>query len=261
MTRGPGAGGAPFRGPPPKRPAPQGPAADAPAQAFDALYTAYASSLVQQASLLTGSRPFARRAVEKAFHQAWQHWPEVAEDSDPGGWVRATVYDYALSPWHRWRWRRRLPSLSKSPSRGSRGRSGPEPATGSGPALLGALLRLPPSQRRALLLHDGLGIGITETAAEMEASTMATLGRVVRARAAVTGHMPALHDVPPAEREEALRRMLAERAAARPLHSARPAHAVRSESERHARLWTLGVLGLTALLVGLVAFTAVTGRT
>ncbi|MBK3582089.1 helix-turn-helix domain-containing protein, partial [Streptomyces sp. MBT65] len=80
-----------------------------PAQAFDALYAFCAPALVRQAYLLTGRRELARESVERAFQVAWQRWPEVAVDRDPAGWVRSVAYEYALSPWHRFRPRYRHP--------------------------------------------------------------------------------------------------------------------------------------------------------
>ncbi len=80
-----------------------------PAQAFDALYAFCAPALVRQAYLLTGRRELARESVERAFQIAWQRWPEVAVDRDPAGWVRSVAYEYALSPWHRFRPRYRHP--------------------------------------------------------------------------------------------------------------------------------------------------------
>ena len=71
-----------------RRPAP----ATGPAGAFDALYTAHAHGIVRQAYLLTGRRLHAHRAAGYAFESAWQHWPAVAADADPAGWVRAKAY-------------------------------------------------------------------------------------------------------------------------------------------------------------------------
>ncbi|MCM2580650.1 sigma factor-like helix-turn-helix DNA-binding protein, partial [Streptomyces meridianus] len=165
---------------PPARPAP----AKGPAEAFDALYTAHAPGIVRQAYLLTGRRAHARRAARYAFETAWQHWPEVAAHADPAGWARAKAYDWALSPWHRLR-----PSHRPFFSRGEAG-----PA--SGDPLLAALLALPPSYRRALLLHDGVGLGLSATAAEVEASAQAAASRVVNARAAVAARLPGLPGEP-----------------------------------------------------------------
>lgn len=83
--------------------------AQGPAEAFDALYARAARDLARQAYLLTGRGALALEAVEKAFVQAWARWPEVATDPDPVGWVRAIVYEYALSPWHRFRRAHRHP--------------------------------------------------------------------------------------------------------------------------------------------------------
>ncbi|MYR46909.1 sigma-70 family RNA polymerase sigma factor, partial [Streptomyces sp. SID5910] len=147
------------------------PPALTPAQAFDALYEFGAPALVRQTYLLTGRRELARESVERAFQLAWEHWPEVARDRDPVGWVRATAYEYALSPWHRFRRRHRQPE--------------PPPADPADRTLLNALLTLPPPHRRTLVLYDGVGLDLPETAAETEASTPAAAGRLMRAREAV----------------------------------------------------------------------------
>jgi transcriptional regulator with XRE-family HTH domain len=109
------------------------PVALTPAQAFDALYAFSAPALVRQTFLLTGRREQARESVERAFQAAWERWPEVARDRDPVGWVRATAYEYALSPWQRFRPRHRHPE--------------PPPADPGDRTLLNTLLRLPPRRR------------------------------------------------------------------------------------------------------------------
>lgn len=153
-----------------------------PAQAFDALYASCAPALVRQTFLLTGRRELAREAVAWAFQRAWLRWPEVARDRDPAGWVRATAHDFALSPWHRFRPRYRHPE--------------PPPADPADRALLDALLQLPPAYRRTLVLYDGLGLGLPETAAETEASTPAAASRLTHAREALAAQLPELADPP-----------------------------------------------------------------
>ncbi|MGX1132639.1 DNA-directed RNA polymerase specialized sigma24 family protein [Streptomyces glaucescens] len=211
-----------------------------PAQAFDALYAFCAPALVRQAYLLTGRRELARESVERAFQQAWQRWPEVAVDPDPAGWVRAAAYDYALSPWHRFRPRYRHPE--------------PPPANASDRALLDVLLALPPSYRRTLVLFDGVGLGLPETAAETEASTPAAANRLLHAREEVATRLPELSD--PA----VLHRRLAELASAERLRAARPP-VVRGGSERRARFWTRAAIAFTATLIGATALTARTAPT
>ncbi|MCL8011697.1 helix-turn-helix domain-containing protein [Streptomyces sp. AS02] len=219
--------------PPPERPL-------SPAQAFDALYAFCAPALVRQTYLLTGRRELARESVEQAFQLAWQRWPEVARDRDPAGWVRATAYDFALSPWHRFRPRYRHPE--------------PPPADASDRALLDVLLKLPPPQRRTLVLYDGVGLDLPETAAESEASTPATARRLLHARATVADRLPPLSD--PAE----LHRRLAELASAERLRAAKPV-TVRDGSEGRARFWTRAAIAFTVALIGTTALTLRTAPT
>ncbi|MFR9796383.1 sigma factor-like helix-turn-helix DNA-binding protein [Streptomyces sp. MS06] len=211
-----------------------------PTQAFDELYAFCAPALVRQTYLLTGRRGLARESVEGAFQQAWQRWPEVARDPDPAGWVRAAAYEYALSPWHRLRPRHRH---TEQP-----------PAETDDRTLLNLLLRLPPPYRRTLLLHDGVGIGLPETAAETEASTRAAANRLLHAREALAAGLPDLAD--PAE----LHRRLAELASTGRQRAAR-APAVRTGGERRARFWTRAAIAFTAAIVGATALTLRTAPT
>ncbi|MFE4048444.1 sigma factor-like helix-turn-helix DNA-binding protein [Streptomyces sp. YIM B13518] len=211
-----------------------------PAQAFDALYSFCAPALVRQTYLLTGRRALARESVERAFQLAWDRWPEVARDPDPAGWVRAAAYEWALSPWHRFRRRHR--------------QSEPPPPDEDDRALLEVLLRLPPPYRRALLLYDGLGLGLPETAAETEATTRATAGRLAHARETVAARLPELSD--PRE----LRRRLAALARTGRLRAAEPP-VVRGGGERRARFWTRAAVAFTVALIGATAFTLRTAPT
>ncbi|SOR79615.1 MULTISPECIES: helix-turn-helix domain-containing protein [Streptomyces] len=212
-------------------------AALSPEQAFDALYAFCAPALVRQTYLLTGRRELARESVERAFHIAWQRWPEVARDPDPAGWVRAVAYDCALSPWHRFRPRHRYPE--------------PPPPDAVDRALLETLLKLPPSYRRTLLLYDGVGLGLPETAAETEASSRAAANRLMHAREAVAERLPELAD------PEVLHWRLVGLASIERLRAAKPL-VVRRAGERRARLWTRAAIAFT---ITLIAVTALTART
>ncbi|MFG3134937.1 helix-turn-helix domain-containing protein [Streptomyces sp. NPDC048211] len=219
-----------------------------PAEAFDALYRHTAAALYRQTYLLTGRRALSREAVGKAFEQAWQRWPEVAVDRDPVGWVRAAAYEYAMSPWHRLRREHRRPD--------------PPPEAPGPRALLDALLALPPSYRRTLLLHDGVGLGLPETAAETEASTPAAAGRLVNARAAVAEQLPELAGPPtPEEQSALLREHLGALALAQPASSLPVPDLIRTGSERKAQLWTRAAIAFTVLLIGLTLITLATAPT
>ncbi|MFF3317121.1 sigma factor-like helix-turn-helix DNA-binding protein [Streptomyces sp. NPDC003035] len=212
-----------------------------PEEAFDALYAYAAPGLVHQTYLLTGRRRLSRESVERAFHHAWEHWPEVAVDRDPVGWVRAAAYEYALSPWHRFRRAHKHPDA---------------PPTEAGRRdLLAALLELPPPYRRTVLLYDGLGLDLPDTAAETEASTPAAANRLLHARTVIGQRVPELAD--PDALHERLRALVAEA----PTATLADARTVRVGSERRARLVTRAVLVVTAALIGVTAFTVATAPT
>ncbi|MFI1103209.1 sigma factor-like helix-turn-helix DNA-binding protein [Streptomyces melanogenes] len=225
-------------------PPPPRPVFDTPGDAFDALYAAHSTALVQQTYLLTGRRRLAKEAVERAFHLAWQRWPEVATDPDPAGWLRAAAHEYALSPWHRFRRAHQHPDHPPAD---------PELRT-----LLRALLDLPPRYRRTLLLYDGLGLDLPETAAETEASTPAAANRLLHAREAVAVRVPELAAAAtPEALSELLRRRIGELALAEPPAVTRlpGARRVRTGGERRVRVWTRAAVTLTAVIVGATAFT------
>lgn len=228
-------------------PAPARPVLTAEA-AFDSLYDLTAPGLTRQMYLLTGRRLLSREAVEHAFRTAWQRWPEVARDRDPAGWARAAAYEYAMSPWHRMRRTHRRPdALPEEPGR---------------KALLGALLALPPSYRRTLLLHDGVGLGLPETAAETEASTPAAANRLLNARATLAESLPELAaPTDPGGRTALFQERLGALALAEDVPEPPTAPSVRRGSERVAELWTRAAVCFGVLLIGATGFTLHTAPT
>nr|WP_308109433.1 hypothetical protein [Streptomyces antimicrobicus] len=217
-----------------------------PERAFDALHAYAAPALLRQTYLLTGRRRLAQQSVERAFRMAWDRWPEVATDPDPVGWVRAAAYEWALSPWHPFRRPRRHPDRT--------------PADPADRILLDALLALPPRHRRAVLLYDGVGLDLPDTAAELEASTPATGARLVHAHAALAARVPGLAAVPAARQWEVLHNHLGALVPAVRL-APRPAGSVRHTGERRAGLWARAAVGLTAVIAAATAYTVSTAPT
>ncbi|MDQ0988303.1 RNA polymerase subunit sigma-70 [Streptomyces sp. V2I9] len=201
----------------------------APEGAFDALYAHTASGLTRQTYLLTGRRSLAFESVDWAFRQAWQNWPEVAADPDPVSWVRCKAHEYALSPWHRFRWTLRDFDASVTD------------------ATHRTLLDLPAPQRRALLLCEGLGLAPEQAAWEMEASTPATTSRLLWARDHMAHRLLGLED--PAAVSDQLRTMVADTAVATlPL-----ARSIRLGSEERVRHLTWTVFAMMAAFICLIA--------
>lgn len=200
--------------------------------AFTALYADQAAALLRQAVVLSGDHAVARRSVARAFRLAWESWPEVATAEDPAGWVRAVCHEFALAPWQCL-----VPDRWREPA---------EPTGEAGP-LLAALATLPPAYRRALLLADGLGLGRAAVAAECEASTAATAGRLRHAREALAERLPEVADP-----GEALRRALAAQRVVPP-----PADEALLVSERTTRRIVRGSAALFAVTAVALAGSAV----
>ncbi|MFG1808891.1 RNA polymerase subunit sigma-70 [Streptomyces sp. NPDC049040] len=199
-------------------------AAEDPRGAFDMLYLHGAAALRQQVAVLTADRGLAARAARRAFDLAWQNWPDVARDSDPAGWVRAAAHGYALTPWQRLL-RRRRAAATGDPHR--------------------ALVRLHPERRRALLLHDGLGLSLSVTAAEVESSTTAVASRIIGARRELAAALP--DDYDGGDAGPLLTALLAAERDA-PGGEPEPSR-VRNTSERRTRLRTVGAFTVAGAVV------------
>ncbi|SFB84960.1 RNA polymerase sigma factor [Streptomyces aidingensis] len=216
----------------------------APLYAFEELYEGQAEPLARQAFLLCGDHKRAEQAVAHAFRLAWERWPEVAVDPDPPGWVRAAAYEYALSPWHRLRPGPRRPRALL-----------PEPGDRT---LLNAVLELPPSYRRALVLHEGLGMSVADTAAEVESTTQAAAGRIAHARRHLAARVPELTGAQPREQSRLLARSLDRIAGAQPLRPP-PPRLARLRSERTTGRLLYACAALFALLSAALLTAALTG--
>lgn len=210
------------------------------AAAFDLLHERHAPALVRQTFLLCGGGRLARRSVAHAFRLAWRRWPRVALDPDPAGWVRTEAYRHALAPSRRLRpvrAVRRVRAMRHVPP-GDR-------------ELLDALLRLPCAYHSALLLHDGLGLSLRETAAEVEATLGATNGRLRHARTELAARLPELREVPAAALPGVVALLVGQLAAPQPV-SLPPARKVRRSGEIRAWCATAAALGLPAAVAALV---------
>ncbi|MGA5820459.1 LuxR C-terminal-related transcriptional regulator [Kitasatospora sp. NPDC094028] len=259
-TRGAGAAADPAGARP--TPVPQRRAAAAPAAGragraaggFEELYEAAHTRLVQQVFLLTACRHRAVHCVRLAFGDARRRWARVAATGDPEGWVRARASELALSPWHRGGPRRA--HVWQLPHRRIKVRPADESQavlpdhdrlTDRDRALLKALKRLSRPQRRALVLHDGLGLPAAVVAVEVESSRAAAEARVWAARTALAGWVPDLVGPDPAAPgfADGLSGLL-HRAAVRgvPAPHRPPVPALRARY----RLWTASRTGAAALL-------------
>ncbi|WP_127504185.1 sigma-70 family RNA polymerase sigma factor [Actinoplanes solisilvae] len=150
------------------------------AEEFDALYAACAGRVLGHVYVLTGNRAEAEDAVAEAFMRAWQHWPTVRAADSPEAWVRRVASRAAVSSWrktfNRMRAHRRanvdatVPGLNEDHV-----------------ALLQALQRLSPKERRAVVLHHLNDLSVAEVAAEMQVPVGTVKTYLVRGRRAMAG--------------------------------------------------------------------------
>jgi len=128
------------------------------AMAFDAFYRSSSRRLYGQAYVLTGSRELAEDLTHEAFLRAWKHWQRIADYEGPEAWTRRVLHNLCIDSWR------------KTRSRDHKA-SNPVPSSVEIPThhlqLAEAMRTLPGAQARALLLHDGLGMSIAETAGDL----------------------------------------------------------------------------------------------
>jgi DNA-directed RNA polymerase specialized sigma24 family protein len=138
--------------------------------------------LVAQLYAITLDPAEAHSVIQDAYSRAWRSWATVSRTPDPTGWVRRVAVRSTIRSWRRFRWR-------------SRRLVGPGPDTNVG-ALLIALHRLPPAERRCVVLHHMAGVSLPEIAAVEGVSVGTTAARLSRAQHDVNaGLVDVLSDV------------------------------------------------------------------
>lgn len=149
---------------------------------FTDFYAASFRRLVGQLYAMTGSHAEAQDAVQEAFVRAWVHRRRLERGGSPEAWVRATAWRIAVSRWHRARLGRVL--LLAHPPAGIT--DGPNP---DHVALIDALARVAPEQRRALVLYHLCDLSVAQIAAETGVPAGTVKARLARGRAALALHL------------------------------------------------------------------------
>lgn len=129
-----------------------------PEQEFDEFFRITCPRLVGQAFVYTGSLAQAQDLAHETLTRVWQRWSDVRSYDNPGAWARRVLYNLATSEWRRDQVRRRE-------------HTAPSPIDGpdvEALALAQALRTLPAPQRQAIVLHDAVGIPVTDIAIELE---------------------------------------------------------------------------------------------
>lgn len=149
---------------------------------FDAFYDASWDRTVACAYAVTGDLGAAEDIAQEAYTRLWSRWNRVCGYDDPAAWVRKVATRLAISRWRRAR-----------VARAFLARSGPPPPT-PGPdetcvALVRALEKLPPAQRRAIVLHHLADCSVAEVARLEGCPTGTVKARLSRGRALLATHL------------------------------------------------------------------------
>jgi len=148
---------------------------------FEDFFAANFAFLVVQLNAHTGSLVEAQDAVQEAFCRAWPRWQTISAYDDPVGWVRRVAWNIATS-----RWRRTRTALAFG--RRHRAEVVPEPCPDQ-VDLVAALAKLPPAQRRAVILFYLAGLSVAEIAFDCEVAEGTVKSWLHRGRTALAGHL------------------------------------------------------------------------
>jgi RNA polymerase sigma-70 factor, ECF subfamily len=154
---------------------------------FDDFFAATFQRVVGQVYAMTGHLAEAEDAVQEAYARAWQRWSRYSGLDDPEAWVRVVAYRIAVSAW------RKTANRLVAHRRAVAG----EYVPGLRPehvALVEALRRISPNQRRVVVLHHLVGLSVDEVAAEIGISAGTVKSRLARGRAALA---PVLSETTP----------------------------------------------------------------
>jgi RNA polymerase sigma-70 factor (ECF subfamily) len=148
---------------------------------FEELYASQFHGLTLQINAYLGDLVEAQDVVQEAFTRAVAQWHKIAKYDDPAAWVRKVAWNLATSHWRR----RRTTAIFLSRQR-EQHVAGPNPDR---VALTAALATLPPTLRKAFVLHYIAQLGIAEIAHQEDVAEGTVKSWLHRGRAIVAAHL------------------------------------------------------------------------
>lgn len=145
---------------------------------FDAFFRATYDRTLRYAYGVLGSTAEAQDVAQEAYGRAWRRWDAVSAMDDPEAWVRTVAWRLGADHFRHLRVTRRRAEPREE--RASSGAPGVDNV-----ALVAALKRIDPAQRRAVVLHYLLDLPVHQVAAECGVSLTAAKSRLARGRAAL----------------------------------------------------------------------------
>jgi len=150
-------------------------------QDIDEFYAAHARGLVLQLYAFTGDLGAAQDLVQEAFCRALPRWERLRTYDDPAAWVRRVAWNLATS-----RWRRTRAALDFARRQREEHVAGPSPDR---VALAAALAKLPPNQRKAVVLRHLADLSVAEIAQQLGAAEGTVRVWLHRGRAALAAEL------------------------------------------------------------------------
>jgi RNA polymerase sigma-70 factor (ECF subfamily) len=139
------------------------------------------TQLVALAYLWCGDREEAVDLAQETLTRTWEHWGSVSRHPNPEAWARRVLHNLCTS-----RWRRRKLERSHATT-SSKSQEGVPDEMEIDVARLVA--RLAPKPRRALVLHDVVGLSVSEIAVEMGVSEGTVRSWLSRSRATLRSQL------------------------------------------------------------------------
>ena len=146
---------------------------------FGAHFESNYQRLVAQLYAITLDAGQAHDAVQDAYARAWRRWVTVGRMPDPSAWVRSVAVRSTIRSWRSLLARFGIGAPAPD-------RRNIEPRTR---AMLSALRRLPPAERRALVLTYMSGCSMGEIAAIEQVSYNTVQARLSRGRRLITENL------------------------------------------------------------------------
>ena len=146
---------------------------------FDAFYADTGRRVLLHVYAVCGDLGDAQDITQEAYARAWQRWSTVSAYDNPEHWVRKVAWRLAAN---RWRGLRRWLAAQTRLGRPDGSTAGPSPER---VALVAALQKLPEAQRRTVVMHYLLDMGVQEIAASTDTPAGTVKARLSRGRAAL----------------------------------------------------------------------------